>query len=443
MKSISKNLVWAVLGIVLLGVISLWASSSFDGLFSGPAGALVSLGQLAGLLAAAGALTQFMLMGRIGWIERPFGLEKIAVFHRLNGYATISLILIHPLLLAFGYGLNAGVSALAQYLTFITQFPDVWKALIAQLLFLAVVGTSIYIVRRKLNFEHWYWVHLMVYAAIILAFAHQISNGSTFTSSALSKNLWIGLYGFVAVNVLYYRFLTLGINYLKYRFKVDEVVAETGDTASIYISGRRLHRWKSEAGQFVLVRFLVRGLWLEEHPFSLSMVPKDGRLRITVKNVGDYTARLQNLKPGAAVLVAGPYGSFLASASHKPDRLYIAGGVGITPIRSLIEAGDPAGSAVLLYANKTLAGTIFAAELGQLLAPAQLHYFGRRDERAAGETGRIDIAAVERLVPDYREREIYICGPAAMISSIVAELEKVGFPLDQVHYERFSFHRQT
>jgi predicted ferric reductase len=440
MKKRNKNLVWAALGIAILGVVSLWAISSFNGLVSSPAGALTALGQLAGLLAALCALIQFMLMGRIGWIEGPFGLDRLAIFHRLNGYATISLILIHPLLLSFGYGLNAGVSALSQYITFITTFPDVSKALIAQILFISVVATSIYIVRKKLAFEQWYWVHLLVYAAIFLAFFHQIAVGSTFTASPLYKSIWIGLYGFVALNVLYYRFLKLGIGFGKHQFRVAKVQRESSSATSIYIALKNQDKWKFKAGQFVMVRFLTKELWLQEHPFSISMMPKEGRIRLTIKNIGDFTAAVQNLKEGASVFVSGPFGHFTSDLSTNSKRLYIAGGVGVTPIRALIEEGRGHEDSQLLYANKTSADTILEHELETLLGAANIKLMYSDDPKANGEHGRIDLNAISRLVPDYMNRDIFLCGPAGMMNAIVEGLIKANYPSERIFYERFALH---
>lgn len=441
MKNASKNLVWALLGAALISVIGMWSVSSFHILLSGPAGTLIALGQLAGLLAATCALLQFLLMGRIGWIEGPFGLDKLAIFHRLNGYATITLILIHPLLLAFGYGLNNGVNLVSQYLTFLTTYPDVWKAGIAELLFIGVVVSSIYIVRRHLAFEQWYWIHLAVYAAIILAFTHQLTNGSTFLASPVSRNIWIGLYVFVTLNVLYFRFAKMFINFSRFGFIVDEVISETPSTVSIYIRGRRLDRLPVRAGQFIMVRFLERGLWLEEHPFSLSALPRGNRLRITVKNIGDYTAKLQDLKPGTRVIVSGPFGSFTRMPSEARRRLYLAGGVGITPLRALIEAEPNLKDVALIYASRTAAESIFPTELDSLLLPQYRHNVYSDDKTAAGEHGRLNATLIERLVPDFRDREVYLCGPDAMMQSLINEFSRLDFPTEQLRYERFSLHR--
>jgi predicted ferric reductase len=192
-----RLLAYTLLAIHFGVIFYIWSTTSLSYLGKGLPTALIGIGQLFGLLAAGCALLQFMLMGRAVWVERAFGLERLAKFHRLNGLATITFILIHPTLLLIGYAQLGKVSLLKQEITFLTQFQDVWMAAIAATLFVAVVFTSIYIVRKHLRYEQWYWVHLMVYAAILLAFSHQIHVGGSFISSQAFVVYWWCLYIFV------------------------------------------------------------------------------------------------------------------------------------------------------------------------------------------------------------------------------------------------------
>ncbi|HSH55444.1 MAG TPA: ferric reductase-like transmembrane domain-containing protein, partial [Candidatus Limnocylindrales bacterium] len=167
---------WALnLGIIFY----IWTTSSLSLLSGGVGGVLLALGRLVGLLVAYFALVQFMLLGRVLWIERPFGLDRLALVHRYNGYATFFALLLHSSLIVLAYSINSGTNYFQQYLVLIQQFPYVWMAVIAQFLFILVVATSAYIVRRHLKFETWYWVHLLVYAAIVLAFFHQFALGGS------------------------------------------------------------------------------------------------------------------------------------------------------------------------------------------------------------------------------------------------------------------------
>lgn len=440
-RAVWRYVAFALLAIHFGVILAIWSVTSLPVVKLGGPSTLLALGQLFGLLAAGCALLQFMLMGRAPWLEHAFGLERLAKLHRLNGYATITLIVIHPMLLTLGYAGLAHIGLITQYVNFLTKFQDVWKAFIAELLFLGVVGTSIYIVRKHLAYERWYWVHLMVYAAILLAFSHQVHIGGSFIGSPGFKLYWYSLYAFVGLNVFFGRFFGPAYNYWRYRFVIDEVVTETPDTRSFYIAGRGLERFKVLPGQFIVLWVPNAQFWGEEHPFSVSAVPADGRIRITVKAVGDYSKAIHSLKPGTKVVLSGPYGSFTVQPSRHTRRLYIAGGVGITPIRTMIESQEKGLDSVLIYGNKTQADTVFAAELAaHAKAGLTVHHVYSRQPGYAGETGRVDAALVARLAPDFRDRQVYLCGPSPMMEALITGLTAAGLPRDQLHFERFALH---
>jgi len=192
-----------------------------------PGGILLAIGRLLGILATVFALTQFLLMGRILWIERPFGLDHLASYHRFNGLAAISLILIHPLFVIAGYAMAGHTNYIETYVNVLQHYRYVSWALLAEILFVLVVATSIYIVRHKLKFESWYGVHLLVYAAIVLVFFHQFAVGGSFIGHPLARSYWYAVYAFVGLNVLFFRFSLPTLNLLRFRFKVSRVVAET------------------------------------------------------------------------------------------------------------------------------------------------------------------------------------------------------------------------
>ena len=403
----------------------------------------MAFGRLFGLLAATFALTQFLLMGRILWIERPFGLDHLAGYHRFNGYAAITAILIHAPLVVLGYALSAKTNFFAQYTDVVLHYQYTFRALIAEILFVLVVASSIYIVRRKLKFESWYFVHLIVYAAIVLSFAHQLAIGGSFLASPLAHNYWIAVYVFVGVNVLFYRFSLPSINMLRFNFRIARVEKETATTTSVYISGRSLSKWSAKPGQFVLVRFLEGKFALQEHPFSLSAVPYNDEFRLTIRNSGDYTSTISSLKPGARVLVSGPFGRFTSDIAITNKRLFIAGGVGITPLRTMLtEALATKKDCVLLYGNRTTNDVIFKEELTRLekLGLKIIHVFSDPPKGFSGETGYVDGPRIERLVPDFASRDIYVCGPPAMMDGVIEAMTKTALPHDQLHYERFSLH---
>lgn len=429
-------LLWSAL---LVGIVALWAPIGVMLLQSGVNGQLLGIAQLFGLLATFFALTQFMLMGRIAWIERTFGLDRLASYHRFNGYMAITLILLHPIFITLNHAGIEESGILSAYLGIFSEHPYTIWALVAEILFVAVALSSIYIARKHFKFETWYFVHLIVYLAIVLASLHQFANGTTLLSSDIARYFWFGLYGFVAFNLLIWRFGRPFYDFLKYRFYVSRVEPETPTVTSIYIKGRGLQRFKIKPGQFIMARILTRQLWWQEHPFTISWIPHGDELRISVRNVGDYTAELQKLEPGAKVAVSGPFGRFTSDVAVTDKRLFIAGGIGITPLRSLAEqAARNNVDAVLLHANKTGRDVPLKDEIDELGIMTDYIYSDEKVKDA--ERGQINGEMIERLVPDFKERDIYICGPPPMMAALLWALKDRGVPSEQIHYEVFSLH---
>ena len=426
----------------LLLAVVLWATTSASLLSSGsPGGILLAIGRLLGILATVFALTQFLLMGRILWIERPFGLDHLASYHHFNGLAAITLILIHPLFVIAGYSLAGHTNYIETYVNVLQHYSYVSWALLAEILFVLVVATSIYIVRRKLKFESWYSVHLLVYAAIVLVFFHQFAVGGSFIGHPLARGYWYAVYAFVGLNVLFFRFSLPTLNLLRFRFKVSRVVAETPTTTSVYIRGRNLKAWPAQPGQFVLIRLLSRQYGAQEHPFSLSAIPANDEFRLTIRHSGDYTNSIVDLKPGPFALVSGPFGRFTSELAVTDKRLFIAGGVGITPIRSLIkEAVDQGKDSTLLYANRTPGDVVFNDELSALDKLRVINVYSDPPKGFKSAMGYVTAEVVQRLVPDFKDRDIYLCGPPPMMAGVIDGLLASGLPPKQLHYERFSLH---
>lgn len=441
LQRLGRLIGWVLLILNFSAIVFIWSYTSAQLAVSSGYGLLISLGQLTGLLAAGGALLQFMLMGRIMWVEQAFGLEALAKIHRYNGYFTLGVIIAHPILLVFGYALSSQTPVLTQYFTFLTQFEDVFKALIAEVLFILVVASSIYIVRKHLPYERWHLIHLMVYAAIILAFGHQLNVGTSFFGHPLIVAYWYGIYAFVAINVGVWRFALPSYNFLKFRFHVEELVTETKDTISVYIGGKDLSRFKARPGQFVIIWVLKPGFWFEQHPFSLSALPNQKHLRLTIKGVGDYTRRIHRLKPGDRVLIYGPFGTFTPSTSGR-KRLYVAGGVGITPLRSMIEAEVPAAGSTLIYGVRSKDDIILQRELEELARPRGLtiHYVFSQETDPKLHLGFVTIDLIRSLCPDVMTRDVYLCGPPVMMHQLGPALMAAGLPKPQFHAERFALH---
>lgn len=425
----------------LFVIFFFWLDGSGALFSSGTSGILTALGRLFGLLSVLAVLIQFFLMGRNPFLEEAFGLDKLSRVHSTSGKFAILFIIAHPILLAIGYGMSSGFGFIKQFLFFLSEYDDVDSAGIAALLFLVVVVSSLYIVSKRLKYESWYFVHLCVYVAIFYSIGHQFELGEDLLANNLFYGYWIALYVVVLGSHLAFRFLKPVYNFYKHDFYVDRVVRETTTTTSVYIKGKRLNEFIVKPGQFMIFRFLTKGMWWQAHPFSLSKPNNGEELRITVKQLGDFTNEVPNIKSGTKVIIDGPYGIFTDEFARKKKTLLIAGGIGVTPIRSLFEENLRKNkNTILLYGNRKKDEITFEKEFDGLVigSGSKVVHILSDDPNFEGEKGRIDQEKIIRLAPDLKDRDVYVCGPVPMMNAIVKTLKDLGLKRGQIHFEKFS-----
>ena len=435
-----KSLEIGLVFVNVLIIIGFWMTNSGKILFSSPSDFFIGIGRLAGLLGVYFVLMQLIFIGRILWVERLFGLDKLARIHKLNGYFALGLLVSHPILLATGYGILNNVNIIRQLVNFVLYFQYVWMGAVALSLLIGVVFLSIKIVRSKLKYETWYFVHLLVYLVIILAFWHQLAVGSDFVNNPWFVGYWYLLYAFVIGNFVIFRFARPVFIYFKHGFVVENVVKENDNVTSIYIIGRKLNEFPVKPGQFMIFRFLNKKLWWQAHPFSMSMKPDGKRLRISVKNVGDYTSMISSIRKETKVFVDGPYGTFTEDKETGQKIALVASGIGITPIYSLLASMAGRRDITILYGAKTKEDLVFKKDIDSIVKEtgAKVHYFLSQEKEEGFESGRIDKDNVMRLIPDFKEREFFICGPVPMMDGLIGTLKDMGLEKNRIHYERFA-----
>jgi predicted ferric reductase len=400
---------------------------------------MIALGRLSGLLLQIALLVQLLLIGRIPFIEREVGFDRLNRVHRLLGYTLVSFVLLHPILLSFGYAPLRQEGPASSFAGIVRGFEDVPRALIGAILLLSVVVVSVPWVRRKLRYESWHAAHLATYAALALSFGHQTSSGGDFSSRSFYW-YWLALNG-AAVGLFFaYRFIRPFMLWRRHRFVVQRVVQESPDAWSVYIAGRAMDSFRFEPGQFANLHLLSRGLWAG-HPFSFSR-EYDGRaVRFTIKALGGDTSLIAQLKPGTRVIIDGPLGVFTPSHAVTEKFLLIGGGIGITPLRAI--AGDCAArhaDTVVLYGAKTEEHTALLHELSGLVPATHVFLSDQTEAHMPNALlGHIDAAAVRRLVPDAAQRDVYVCGPPGMMDAVIRSLRSLGVPPAQIHAERFAY----
>jgi predicted ferric reductase len=422
-------------------IVIMWARHGQFPQLSNPASVMIALGQLSALLGTYSALVQVVLMSRSPWVDGLFGIDRIAGWHRWLGFATVNLIVAHVVLTTAGYALADGRSLATQTRVFLTTYPFMLMTYVGTALFVIIAVASLRAARRRLSHESWHLVHFLIYLAIALSFAHQLAVGTDFAHDYVALGYWVSLYAVAAILVVAFRIVVPVRMAVRHRLRVQAVAEEAPDVISIYISGRALAALPVRAGQFFKFRFLAPGLWWQVHPFSLSAAPNGEYLRITVKGVGDFTRSLHRLLPGTRVVLEGPFGVFTAVRRRRPRSLLIAGGIGVTPLRALIEEmPQRKNSITLLYRARSWEDVVFKAELDELVAArgGVVHYIvGRRGQEVGAHplAPRFLLAAA----PDLRDRDVFICGPREMVDAVMNSLRALKVPAGQVHIERFAF----
>ena len=341
--------------------VELWWLDTPTGSLHGAGAVLTAGGRITGMIAGFVLLVQILLMSRVRWLELTVGAHDLLVWHRQMGAALVVFVIAHVALITFGYAAEGGVSVFSQTDQLWHGFAAMISAYIATGILVAIGLLAIRSVRRRMPYELWYYLHTTSYLVLLLGYGHQFADGQELNKGGFGHWYWVALYVFVLACLVRGRLIgPIALN-LRHRLRVAEVVGESDDMVSIYITGRRVEDLDVRAGQYFRWRFLTKGSWWQAHPFSLSAAPNGRWLRLTVKVVGNHTSDLRMMRPGVRVWAEGPWGIFTADQRRHRSALLIAGGSGIAPIRALLEE-LPSGATVL-YRARSIDEIVFRDEL--------------------------------------------------------------------------------
>jgi predicted ferric reductase len=410
-----------------------------------PADAITSIGILTGLVGTDFILVMLVLAARIPALDRTIGHDRAIAVHRTLGKPALYLLLAHGLLLLVGYGMSAGIDPIAEIGPMLA-LPDMPLAFVGLGLLIAVVITSLVAVRRRFGYEGWHLIHLLSYVAVAFALPHQLSVGGVLAGGTAQRVYWIALFALAFGAIGFFRFLTPAVRSLRHGLRVAAVIPVAPGVVSIVLRGRDLRRLGAAGGQFLIWRFWTDSTWWHAHPISLSAMPTDTAVRITVRGLGAGSARLSTIPVGTRVSIEGPYGLFSDVARTAPKLAVLAAGIGITPIRSLLEDArlQPGEATVLLRAGDAGEGYLWD-EVREIAAARGARLFvsiGHRARSGATWLAADDAARGVTLAsafPDLADSDLYVCGPAAWLDAVVADAREYGVPEHRIHAERFDW----
>ncbi|GGB86578.1 oxidoreductase [Knoellia flava TL1] len=435
---------WAL----LVWVTSLWVLHGGLHDLTGLADGLTSLGRLTGLLASALLLVQVLLMARLPWVEQAWGQDRLARTHRLVGFASFTLMLGHIVLIVLGYAASSDLGLWGTVWDLVVSYPGMLLAVAGTAALVMVVVTSVKRARARLRYESWHLIHLYGYLGAGLALPHQLWTGRDFTASPVSTWFWWTLYAVAAGSVLVFRVGVPLVRSLRSPLRVAEVRHDAHDVTTVTVTGPGVARLRARGGQFFQWRFLDGPGWTRAHPYSLSAAPDGTSLRFTAAHVGDGTRRLATLRPGTRVLLEGPYGRLHEGVRTRRKVLLMGAGIGITPMRALLEELDAApGDVTVVQRVRDRGAAVLGDEISALAAAKGARHVvvagpripGRPTWLPAQASHLTDADALRDLVPDVAEHDVYLCGSPAWMEAARAAAVEAGVPDEHVHLERFSY----
>ena len=419
-------------GIVLALVVTVEGRSSL----TAPGGLLLAGGRLAGFVGTYMILVMVVLIARLPWLERAVGQDRLVHWHRKLGPWALWLITAHVVLVTLGYAATSHTGVLHQLWVFLTSYPDMLAAAVGFGLLVMAGITSIRIARRRMRYETWWAVHLYFYLALALAFAHQVVTGVAFVGHPLARAFWIVVWAATAGMVIVFRVLLPVVRNFRHRLTVVDVTEEAPGVFAVTCVGRRISDLAVSGGQFFQWRFLAKGLLWHAHPYSLSALPRPPYIRVTIKGLGDQSRAVAHLKPGTRVFVEGPYGAFTHHARETDRVVLIGAGVGITPLRALLEDLPTGVDVTVIIRASTLEDIVHRDEMAALIERRGGKYYEVVGPR---ESVQMDAKTIRQAVPRIASSDVYICGPGGFNDLVVTAATRLGVPGDRIHLEAFSF----
>jgi predicted ferric reductase len=384
-------------------------------------------------------VVQFVLTARWRSAVAPFGIDVVYYFHRYIAYVLIVVVLAHPiLLLAADPGLFARVDPRSG------SWP-LQSGLAATAVLLGLVATSAWRKRLRLPYGLWRPLHLVLaLVAVGLGFAHMRAI-AYYSAAPGVRILWSVIGASLLAIVLTVRVLR-PLWLLRAPYRVERVAADRGNVSVLQLRPEGHTGFQFQPGQFAWLSLGASPFAMQEHPFSIASAPAaDGALDFMIKALGDFTASVAVIPPGARAYVDGPYGAFSIDRYSGADGyVLIAGGIGVAPmigmLRALAARGDRRRHLLLsahsrwdrVPAREALAGLREQLDLELVFVLEEAH------ATWSGERGRITLDMLDRYLPAERQRyEYFICGPQPMSRAVEEALHALGIPLARMHTELF------
>lgn len=382
---------------------------------------------------------QFVITARLPWVEAPFGLDLLLVFHRVMALVATALLCVHPVLMASAEGWPL--------LTRLDVHWYIWLGRGALALLLLHVTVSLLRRVLRLSYERWRRLHNIVALTILAAgFVHSAMAGDDLRDNS-RRMLWATVPAVGLATWLYSRAVRPRL-LARRPFRVLSITSESPRVYTLTLEAPAGRPFQFLPGQFQFLRFLGAGVPGEEHPFTIASSPaRADRISLTIKSSGDFTGALGRVQVGDRATIHGPFGRF----SHdlhpdEEDLVFVAGGVGITPLMSMLRAMRDRRErrpVTLVYAAHGIDDILFASELSALEAGwwpvlKVIYVLSKPPSWWAGEIGRINANRLDAWCAGLDDKAFYLCCPPKMTTELIRGLRRMGVSPRRIHCDYFS-----
>jgi predicted ferric reductase len=384
---------------------------------------------------------EFALVARFDSMVAPFGQDGLLQFHRQIGLAGLLFVLVHVAISTRWHVVLTTAALRAPAL--------VWFGVAAAGAVVLLVLTSLWRRWLRLSYEVWHVAHtVLAVVAVVGALVHiylvnEYPGLDAYVSSFWKKLLW-GLMTAAFLWLLAWVRVIKPLATRRHPWRLERVGREHGQTTTLALRPPQAVQFRFDPGQFAWFGFGRSPFSLTMHPFSFSSSAERSEVEIAVRALGDFTSRIGELEPGMPVYVDGPHGVFSMDQDEGPGFCFIAGGVGITGLLSMLRTMADRGDvrpAILIYANRDWESAAFRDELERLqerMNLAVIHVLERPPASWDGEAGFVNGESLTRHLPGgHRRFQFFICGPDPMMDAAESALLQLGVPGERVHTERF------
>ena len=398
-----------------------------------------------GLVAVSALVGTVVVTSRLRSLSGGLGIEQLLAVHRWLGRVVLGLVLAHVAAV-----LIADPSRI-RYLDLLHASPGMRSATLATIA-LVMLAVSVRLRRRlRLPYRFWRILHVVLAAAVIAGSAVHVLLLNRLVS-ADGMRIWFAAIAASLVVVLLLRWVLRPLLAGRYGFRVREVRRESAEVSTLVLAPTRGGLFPRRRpltfapGQFAWLRLRRWGLF-SDHPFTIaSGTRRDGTVEFTIRHLGHYTRTLGRLSPAARVYLDGPHGAFSVDRTHATGLVLLAGGVGITPmmsmLRTLADRGDRRPHR-LLVSGRSPDDLLFIDELTDLQERLHLTVvptLTRSHPDWTGSTGPIDATLLATVLPGpFRRNQLdyFLCGSAPFVNGVTTALDEIGIPRQRVHTEQF------